>query len=243
MSVLSSSYRPVPVGLWLALGVLAVMQVAHVHFNRSDLQSDIQQLSTPLHPDLYSKMALGSDRLFSYLLLLDLQLHDNQTGRHLRYEHLDYTLLVQWLRTVYALNPESDYPAFIASRVYSNVNDERKIRLIIDVIEDLFAQDPARHWRRMTEACLLAKHKLKDLPRALDLAEQVAALPNSIRLPYWARDMRIILLDELNELESARILISSLLESGEIEDPDEIHFLQQRLLKIQQSLLEQEQSS
>jgi hypothetical protein len=120
--------------------------------------------------------------------------------------------------------------------VYSNVDDPQKVKAMVDVIETLFQQDPQLHWRRMTEATLLAKHRLRDLPLALKLAEQVAVLPASMRLPYWARDMRIVLLDDLGELESARILISSILESGTVEDEDELRFLQQRLLNIQQSL-------
>ena len=93
----------------------------------------------------------------------------------------------------------------------------------------------------MTEACLLLKHQLNDLPAALEVAERIAALPGTIKIPFWARDMKLVLLDELNELESAQLLISSMLQSGEIEDRDEIRFLQSRLLKIQQSLLKSKQ--
>ena len=88
----------------------------------------------------------------------------------------------------------------------------------------------------MTEACLLLKHQLNDLPAALKVTEQIADLPKSMKLPFWARDMKLVLLDELNQFESAQLLISSMLRSGEITDKDEIRFLQARLLKIQQVL-------
>jgi len=88
----------------------------------------------------------------------------------------------------------------------------------------------------MTEACLLLKHQLNDLPAALKVAEQISSLPKTMKLPFWARDMKLVLLDELNQYESAQILISSMLQSGEITDEDELRFLKGRLLKIQQAL-------
>ena len=113
---------------------------------------------------------------------------------------------------------------------------------MIAVVEKLFEMNPQQHWRRMTEACLILKHQLNDLPAALKVAEQIAALPKSVKLPHWARDMRLVLLDELNQKESAQLLISSMLQSGEITDRDEIRFLQDRLLKIQQELSENKQT-
>jgi len=86
----------------------------------------------------------------------------------------------------------------------------------------------------MTEACVLAKHTLNDLPRALELAKQLSGMSTTIEAPFWARDMELVLLDELNEHESAQLIISSMLQSESIKDPDEVRFLQQRLLKIQQ---------
>jgi hypothetical protein len=139
------------------------------------------------------------------------------------------------------MNPDSGYAAFLASRVYAATPDSDQLRKMVDLIERLFQANPELHWRRMTEASLLAKHRLVDLPRALQLAQQVAALPKSIALPYWARSMQVVLLDELNELESAQLLISSMLQDGQIDDPDEIRFLRNRLLKIQQSMSASEQ--
>jgi hypothetical protein len=214
-----------------------VVQVSHQIYLKSSLQRDFEHLKPPLEIDFYRSLTQGSEDLWSYLLMFKVQLHDNQRGRHENYKNLDYKTLGQWLLTLSQLNQQSDYPAFLAARVYSQVDDPEKIRMIIDVIDQLFEQAPALHWRRMTEACLLAKHRLNDLDLALKLASKVAALPDSITLPFWARDMKIILLDELNELESAQILISSMLQSGSITDNDEIRFLQSRLLKIQQQML------
>jgi hypothetical protein len=107
---------------------------------------------------------------------------------------------------------------------------------MVEFIDTLFDKNPQQHWRRLTEACLLAKHQLEDLDLALRLAKKLADLPGDIKLPYWARDLKLVLLDNLGQLESAQLLILSMLKSGEIKDPDEKRFLKFRLLRIQQQL-------
>ena len=225
---------------WLYIGcVISVLAQSALHYiSKVDSENNYQPLKPPATAELYRNISMGSDRLIAYLLILKVQLHDSQSGRHINYRYLDFNVLKKWLLTVSQINPGSEYPAFLASRVYSSVTDKGKIQVLIDVIQELFQQNPAIHWRRMTEATLLAKHQLKDLPQALKLAEQVSSIPKEFDLPFWARDMKLILMDELGEKESAIILISSMLQSGEIHDNDEKHFLQSRLLKIQQELSE-----
>ncbi len=240
MNARQRNLNQVPILILVGFVFMLAVQLGYHHLYQRSLRVSFTQLSQPADSSFYRSLAMGSDQLWSYLLTLNVQLHDNQKGRHVNYRHLDYQVLRQWLLTLYEMNPQSDYPAFLASRIYSQVNDPSKIRLMIKLIDELFERDPQQHWRRMTEACLLAKHQLQDLPLALDLAQKVAALPKSYDLPFWARDMQLVLLDELNQYESAQLLISSLLQSGDIKDRDEVRFLQHRLLKIQQKLLENE---
>ena len=47
--------------------------------------------------------------------------------------------------------------------------------------------------------------------------------------PHWARQMQIFILEDIGELESAKILLGGLLASGEIKDEHELHFLLERL--------------
>lgn len=231
-------------GLILLVFIVVLLCQLSFHHNQKEDKSLVyyRALSAPLDADWYKAIFKGSEKTWGELLLLNVQLHDNQAGRHLSYLHLDYKKLMDWLLTAHAVNPDSDYPGFLATRIYAQVSNPQKVRQMIEVVELLFESDPVQHWRRMTEASLIAKHKLGDLQLSLQLAEKVARLPNSIDLPLWARDMRLILLDELNQNESAVILISSMIESGTITDPDELRFLQSRLLKIQQELLESGQT-
>lgn len=217
--------------------VFLIFQLGYHHFFNTSLVGSFKQLDQPRGVNFYRSLSLGSDQLMSYILLLGVQLHDNQKGRHINYSHLDYHRLRDWLLMLYELNPQSDYPAFLATRVYSQIKEKQKIRVMIGLVDELFERNPQQHWRRMTEAALLAKHQLQDLPLALQLAQKISGLPTTAKLPFWARDMELVLLDELDKNESAQLLISSMLQSGAITDPDELRFLQFRLLKIQQKML------
>lgn len=109
---------------------------------------------------------------------------------------------------------------------------------MIDFIQRSFVENPQLHWRRMTEATILAKHKLGDLELALLLAEQLANQPVEVTMPHWARDMQIIILSKMNAFEAGIAIIVALMESGSIDDPDEKQFLKGKLLDFQQQLSE-----
>jgi len=184
---------------------------------------------------------MGSEQLLGYLLAIRLQLHDNQAGQHFRYSLIDYAVLVDWLDLVSAVGPLSEYPTLLASRIYGQTSDPDRLRLILDFVERRFDDNPQLHWRRLAEASLLAKHKLHDLERALQMAEKIARQPASVQMPQWARDFQFLLLAELNEFESAIAIIQALLQSKAVNDPDEKRFLEEKLSDFQQKLLDNQQ--
>jgi len=195
-------------------------------------------LSTPFDSSIYRGLSMGSEQLLSYLLAIRLQLHDNQVGKHIRYNQIDYELLVRWLDQIYRLNPASEYPMMLASRIYSQTTDKKRLRIILDYIDRSFMLDPQLHWRHLAEATVVAKHQLGDLSLALQMAQKLSNQPPSVVMPAWARDIHLILLGDLNEYEAAIVIISGLLESGAADDPDEKLFLQEKLLYFQQKLSE-----
>ena len=235
------SWKDLPAGLWAFLLLALMVQIASQPLMPRGVGSSFRQLDPPHSAETYRALSLGSDRLWSYLLLIRLQMQDAQKGRFLSYRRLDYDRLAEWLLTLQAMNPDSDYPAFLASRVYGQIDDPQRVRRMVEVVRAVFRQDPQRYWRRMSEAVLLAKYRVRDLALALELADELFRQPKSVRMPRWARDMKLIVLDEMGEDEAAMRLIGSLLESGEITDEDERRFLLDRLSKLQQELSESRQ--
>ena len=239
------SERPIiqlPRPLLWGFALILAGQLLYHKSSQQLLEVDYQALSNPLQVSTYRGVSMGSDKLLGYLLAIRLQLHDNQMGRHFSYSHINYHRLVDWLEQIRALNPRSEYPMLLASRVYSQTQDKARLRLMLDFIERTFEDDPQLHWRRLAEASVLAKHQLGDLELALRFAEKLAQQPESVIMPDWARDIRFLLLAEMSEYESAVAIIQALLQSGAVDDPDERRFLESKLLEFQQKLFGTQQS-
>ena len=232
-----------PVPLIGGFVLILLSQLLFHHYSQVSREFHYQQLSNPLHASTYQGIAMGSENLLGYLLAIRLQLHDSQAGRYFNYNRIDYSVLVEWLEQITRVNPISEYPMLLASRVYSQARDKNRVRLMLGFIERNFDHAPQLHWRRLAEASVIAKHKLGDLKLALRLAEKLALQPASTVMPQWARDIRFLLLAELNEMESAIAIIEAMLQSKAVIDPDEKRFLEEKLLKFQQELIESRQST
>ena len=170
-----------------------------------------------------------------------LQAFDNQPAVSLPLHALDYSIVIQWLDTILELDPEGDYPMLAAARIYGSVSDQEKKRVMMDYIYDKFRQDPNKHWRWLANAVIVAKHQLKDMPLALKYAEALAESTTSSDVPFWAKDMKIIVLEDMGEIESARVLVGGLIASGEITDPNELNFLENKIRELEEKLTKSRQ--
>ena len=52
----------------------------------------------------------------------------------------------------------------------------------------------------------------------------------------WARQMEVFILEDMNELEAAKIMLGGLLARGDIHDPNELRFLKQKLEALEKRL-------
>lgn len=186
-----------------------------------------EALTAPAPLPVMHAMSLGEPIAFAQGLTLYLQAFDNQPGISIPFKDLDYPLVIRWLDTILGLDPVTEYPMMMASELYGQVPDEPKQRLMFEFVHRKFMEDPDRRWRWLAHCAILAKHRLKDQALALRYAEDITRYARTAS--DWARQMRIFILEDMGERESATILLGGLLASGEVTDPREIHFLTQRL--------------
>ena len=146
---------------------------------------------------------------------------------------LDYQRLLAWLNAVLELDPRSQYPLFLAARVYAENADAARSRMAIQFVHEAFLNDPNRRWPWLAHAALLAKHRLKDLELARRYAQALERNTTSRDIPLWARQMEIFILEDMNELEAAKIMLGGLIESGTVTDPAELRFLRQHLEELE----------
>jgi len=177
--------------------------------------------------------SLGDDIALSKMLMLWLQAFDNQPGLSIPYHELNYHTVLAWLDAIVALDERGQYPLFAASRLYSEVPDEKRRRLALDFVYRKFLEDPERRWPALAHAVYMAKHRLGDMPLALHYARALTERVTSPRVPYWVRQMQAWVLEDMGEREDARILLGGLVESGTIRDPHELMFLKQRLQQLE----------
>ncbi len=166
------SMLSLPRPLLLAFVLALIMQVFHHHHGRERVEAAYRGLAEPMSAQVYRGIAMGSEQLLGHMLAIRLQLHDNQAGRHIRYSLMDYNLLIDWLERITEISPAIEYPMLLASRVYSSTDNPQQLRMILDFIQRRFDDEPQLHWRRLTEASVIAKHRLDDPELALAMAEK-----------------------------------------------------------------------
>ncbi len=104
---------------------------------------------------------------------------------------------------------------------------------MLDFIYRQFLRDPNLRWPWLAHAAIIAKHRLNDLPLALEYAEAISRHSTASGVPHWATQMRIFILEDMGEIESAKVLLGGLLVSGVVTDSHEIHFLTERLQRLE----------
>lgn len=233
--VAQKSLRHVPGWQWGMLAFALVAQIA-VHRAQPRAQAQAAALPAPLPIAAVKLLALGDAALAARVSSLYLQTFDAQPGVVVRYRDLDYARVAAWLEATLALDPRSQLPLLSAARVYADMPnasaDARQAaqqRQMLDFIAREFEKDPNARWEWLAHAAYLAKHRLKDLPLALSYAKRLRERVTDPKVPGWVRDMEIFILEDMSELEQARVMLGGLLSSGRITDPQEIARLAARL--------------
>lgn len=220
---------PVPVIVLVIAGL--ALQIGW-HTMRPGPSAAASDLPAPPAVSYLRVASFGEPVTLARLLMLWLQAFDNQPGVSIPFRNLDYDRVEGWLSRILALDPGTEYPLLAAARVYAEVADEPRQRQMLEFIYRQFLESPDTRWRWLAHASLVAKHRLEDMPLALRYAEAITTYATGSAVPYWARDLSVILLQDMAEYESAVTLVARLLDSGMITDPYELRFLEGRLAEL-----------
>lgn len=230
MSQRAVTFVPRPV-----VALVAVALLAQIALRTSSAPPRARAEDLPRAPSIAALRlaSLGDPVALGKALMLYLQAFDYQSGSRVPYRDLDYGRLEDWLARILELDPRGQYPLLAASRLYAEVPVEAKQRRMLEFVYRQFLLDPDRRWPWLAHATVIAKHRLKDLPLALRYARAIQRHAVGKDVPLWARQMEIFILEDMNELEAARLLIGAYLEGGAIKDPAELRFLDQRLRQLE----------
>jgi hypothetical protein len=226
------------VSRWSACFLVAAL-AAQLHWHSTGRGAETRaaaDLPAPPSAQTLRAASLGEPELAARIAMLYLQAFDLSGENPVAYAQLDYRRLAGWLNAILETDPRSAYPLFSAARVYAEVADPDKCRVMLDFVSAAFGRDPDRRWPWLAHAALLAKHRLNDLQRALAYARAIERHAGAAAAPRWARQMQAFLLEDLNELEAAKIVLGGLVATGHAADPRERRFLQARLDALERRL-------
>jgi hypothetical protein len=222
----------VPAWVWFALALALASQIGW-QIARPPTTRSASDLPPPPAAGMLRLASIGEPAAAARLAMLYLQSFDLRAGNDVPYRDLDYGRLIGWLRAILATDPRSQYPLFAAARIYAENPDPRKARAALEFVYREFLKDPNRRWRWLAHAALLAKYRLKDLPLALRYASAVERLTTAPDVPVWAKQMRLFILEDMDELQAAKVMLGGLLASDQIKDPAELRFLKQHLEQLE----------
>lgn len=232
---MNAEQRPVhavPRWLWGALAAALAAQLA-VHATAPARRQSADDLPPAPRAEVLRLASLGEPLALARVAMLYLQSFDLGGANASPYQRLDYSRLTAWLESILALDPRSQYALFCAARVYAENRDPQRMRQMLDFVYREFFADPNRRWPWLAHAALLAKHELNDLPLARRYAAAIDRHTTASDVPLWAKQMEIFILEDMNELDAARIMLGGLIESGTITDPAELRFLRERLAELE----------
>jgi hypothetical protein len=215
----------VPAWLWALLAIMLAVQLAW-HARLPGASARGEDLPPAPRAALLRLASLGEPEALSRVVMLYVQAFDLGGGNR-------YDRLVGWLDAVLALDPRSQYALFCAARVYAETPDRARMREMLDFVYREFFADPNRRWPWLAHAALLAKHELDDLPLARRYAAAIDRYTTAQDVPLWAKQMEIFILEDMNEVEAARVMLGGLLASGRIRDPAEAQVLKRRLEELE----------
>ena len=233
----NSATRPLSTVPLPVLAVLIASLVIQVCWSYAQPRTAATAEALPNAPDtrLLRLYGLGEPDTLAKILMLWLQAFDNQPGVSIPFARLDYARVVNWLDALLDLDNRFQYPLLSASRVYTETPDDAGKRQMLEFVHRRFLDDPNRRWPWMAHAVYVAKHRIKDLQLALKYANALRRNVSSAAAPPWATQMEIFVLEDLGEIESARIIIGGLLASGRLAGNDnELQFLKSKLAELQQ---------
>lgn len=176
-------------------------------------------------------MALG-DAEFSFRSgSLTLQNLGDGGGNVTPLKDYDYSKLGKWFWLLHDLDPASDHVPMTAAYYFGATRVPSDVRVVVGYLAAVGQNPVGDKWRWLAHAVYLARHRLKDMDLALDLAYKLAKMqPVSGELPMWARQMPAFVLKARGDKEDARQIIGNLMMDRNL-DHNELNFMKSYMVE------------
>jgi hypothetical protein len=181
----------------------------------------------PPPPQKYAAAgALGDTTLAYRMNGIMIQNFGDTGGMYTAIKDYNSENLAKWFFVQDGLDWRSDHIPYLAAYYFSASQDPQKIRPILDYLEVIGQRPYAEKWRWMTQAVFLARFRMADMDRALDLAHKLAAIQND-KMPNWTRQMPAFVMTAKGEKQAAYDLLLEILKTSHTKlHPEEVNAMQ-----------------
>lgn len=210
----------------LAAVVAALCLQALFWSQTRDLRAGLEEVPPAPSPAVANALALGDHQFLYRTTTFALQNLGDEGGRVTPLKDYDYQRLGRWFSLLDQFDPRSNYLPVLVGHYFSQSPEPDHVRVVIAYLSRIALREPAQNWRWLAHAVYLARHKVKDLGLALNLAYRLAAL-EAPGMPIWTRQMPAFVLAEVGDKEAARDLMEAILESDPNLAAGEIDFMRE----------------
>lgn len=158
-------------------------------------------------------MTLGDASMAYRITALLLQHLGDFGGRTVNLKEYDYAPLKGWFLLADRLDPRSDFVPYLAAYYFGAVDDPVKVRPVIEYLRVAGNRPEGEKWRWLMHAVYLARFRAHDLPWAMEMARELAAIPND-RMPALTRQMPAFIASAQGDKETALQIMITLLQTG-----------------------------
>jgi len=190
-----------------------------------DIKSQWANVPPPPETRKASMMALSDSQLAYRSYNTMLQNIGSSGGEVQALKDYNYAMLEKWFFLLDSLDPRAEVTPYLVSFYFSAVQDVEKLNYLFDYLEMVGSRDFGNKWRWLGHGVYLARHKLKDNDKALEMAYTLAGNENP-NIGAWAKQMpAIIQQSEGNSEEAYKIMINLIQDNAETMHPVEINFM------------------
>ncbi len=167
-------------------------------------------------------LSFGDEEVFFRFLALSIQNSGDTYGRFTALYKYDYNKLYHWFLLLDRLNNQSNYLPAMAAYYFSQTQNPRDIRYLIDYLDHYTDGRVKEKWWWVVQASYLATHKMKDNDRALSVATKLSGIRG---IPIWAQQLPAFVHEQRGEFGEALAIIEQVMQHPEDYSQGELNFM------------------
>lgn len=177
---------------------------------------------------LISAASLGDNEFLFRILATRLQNSGDVFAGFVSLKSYDYSRIYNWMKTLDTLNQKSNFVPSLAAYYYSQTQNVSDIKYIVNYLDEHASQNIDKKWWWFFQAIYLAKNKLNDMDRSLELAYKLSENKDK-NAPIWTKQMPAFIHEEMGDGCMAFKIIEQILKENEDGStqikPEDIDFM------------------